>query len=186
MHKQLWIGLLLASFVYGAFCASVQSQPVAQNASQPSAQNAQKTARIALVQEFVRELEVLYRLQETTKKEFSENKSGPGGLVTGIRNGTRALYEMNESIDRLRSSSASVALCLAHTLSGQFPMGLVTTRAGNRLEGDRKPGECDYPGATRREMATGTMPKRTGATTRIRTHARHGGKHFRIPSASCG
>jgi hypothetical protein len=46
-------------------------------------------------------LEVLYRLQETSKKEFAEDKSGPGGLVTGIRNGTRALYEMNESINRL-------------------------------------------------------------------------------------
>jgi hypothetical protein len=93
MHKQLWIGLLLGVIVYGASCASVQSEPL------PA--NAQKTARIALVQEFVRELEVLYRLQETTKKEFAEDKSGTGGLVTGIRNGTRALYEMNESINRL-------------------------------------------------------------------------------------
>src|SRR6266436_3863889 len=91
MHKQLWIGLLVGVIVYGASCASVQSQPV------PG--NAQKTARIALVQEFVRELEVLYRLQETAKKEFAEDKTG--GLVTGIRNGTRALFEMNESINRL-------------------------------------------------------------------------------------
>src|SRR5260221_137543 len=43
MHKQLWIGLLLGAFVYGASCASVQSQ------SLPG--TAQKTARIALVQE---------------------------------------------------------------------------------------------------------------------------------------
>ena len=54
MHKQLWIGLLLGVIVYGA---PVQSQPL------PG--NIQNTARIALAQEFVRELEVLYRLQET-------------------------------------------------------------------------------------------------------------------------
>ncbi len=93
MHKQLWIGLLLGAFAYGASCAPVQSQPL------PG--NAQKAARVALVQEFVRELEVLYRLQETAKKEFAEDKSGPGGLATGIRNGTRALFEMNEGINRL-------------------------------------------------------------------------------------
>jgi hypothetical protein len=38
MHKQLWIGLLLGAFVYGASCASLQSEPVAGNA--------QKAARI--------------------------------------------------------------------------------------------------------------------------------------------
>jgi hypothetical protein len=73
MHKQLWIGLLLGAFVYGASCASVQSQ------SLPG--TAQKTARIALVQEFVREMEVLYRLQETAKKEFAEDGSGNGMYV---------------------------------------------------------------------------------------------------------
>ena len=62
MHKQLWIGLLLGAFVYGASCASLQSEPVAGNA--------QKAARIELAQEFVRELEVIYRLQETAKKNL--------------------------------------------------------------------------------------------------------------------
>src|SRR5712671_5477720 len=94
MHKQLWIGLLVGVIVYGASCASVQSQPV------PG--NAQKTARIALVQEFVRELEVLYRLQETAKKEFAEDSSGAGKLTTGIRVGTRTLFEMQESVSRLQ------------------------------------------------------------------------------------
>jgi len=93
MHKQLWIGLLIAVTVYGASCASVQSEPL------PG--NAQKTARIALVQEFVRELEVLYRLQETAKKEFTEDSSTSGKLMTSIRVGTRTLFEMNESINRL-------------------------------------------------------------------------------------
>jgi hypothetical protein len=88
--KQLWIGLLLGVIVYGA---SVQSQPL------PA--NTQKTARIALAQEFVRELEVLYRLQETAKKEFAEDSSTSGRLVTGIRVGTRTLFEMNDSINRL-------------------------------------------------------------------------------------
>jgi hypothetical protein len=93
MHKQLWIGLLLGFIVYGASCASVQSQPLALNA--------QKTARIALAQEFVRELEVIYRLQETAKKGFAEDSSTSGKLTTGIRVGSRTLFEMNDSINRL-------------------------------------------------------------------------------------
>jgi hypothetical protein len=76
-----------------ASCASVQSQP--------SSGNAQQCARIALAQEFVRELEVLYRLQETAKKEFAEDSSGSGRLMTGIRVGSRTLFEMNDSINRL-------------------------------------------------------------------------------------
>jgi hypothetical protein len=76
-----------------ASCASVQSQP-------PPG-NAQKCARIALAQEFVRELEVLYRLQETAKKEFAEDSSGSGSLMTSIRVGSRTLFEMNDSINRL-------------------------------------------------------------------------------------
>jgi hypothetical protein len=93
MHKRLGIGLLLGAIVYGASCASLQSQPL------PG--NAQNTARIALVQEFVREMEVLYRLQETAKKEFAEDTSGPGKLMTGIRVGSRTILEMNDSINRL-------------------------------------------------------------------------------------
>ena len=93
MHKQLRIGLLLGLIVYGACCASVQSQPLAGNT--------QKTARIALAQEFVRELEVIYRLQETEKKEFAEDSSGSGRLATGIRVGSRTILQMNESINRL-------------------------------------------------------------------------------------
>jgi hypothetical protein len=93
MRKQLSIGLLLGVIVYGACCASGQSQPL------PG--NTQKTARIALAQEFVRELEVLYRLQETAKKEFAEDSSGSGRLMTGIRVGSRTLFEMNDSINRL-------------------------------------------------------------------------------------
>jgi hypothetical protein len=88
--KQLWIGLLLGVIVYGA---PVQSQPLPENT--------QRTARIALAQEFVRELEVLYRLQETAKKELAEDSSTSGRLVTGIRVGIRTLFEMNDSINRL-------------------------------------------------------------------------------------
>ena len=93
MHKRLWVGLLLGSFVYGASCASLQAEPLAGNA--------QKAARIALAQEFVRELEVIYRLQETAKKEFAEDSSGSGKLTTGTRVDTRTLFEMNDSINRL-------------------------------------------------------------------------------------
>lgn len=62
---------------------------------------AEKTARIALVREFVREMEVLYRLQETAKKEFAEDGSTAGKLTTSIRVGTRTLFEMQESVGRL-------------------------------------------------------------------------------------
>jgi hypothetical protein len=93
MHKQLWIGLLLGFIAYGTSCASLQSQPLTRNV--------QQTTLIALVQEFVRELEVLYRLQETAKKEFAEDSSGSGKLMTGIRVGTRTVFEMNDSINRL-------------------------------------------------------------------------------------
>jgi hypothetical protein len=72
MHKPLWIGLLLGVIAYGASWAPVQSQPLPENS--------QKTARIALAQEFARELEVLYRLQETAKKEFAEDSSTSGRL----------------------------------------------------------------------------------------------------------
>ncbi len=93
MRKQLWIGLLLGVIAYVTCGASAQSQAL------PG--NTQKTARIALAQEFVRELEVIYRLQETAKKEFAEDSSGTGKLTTGIRVGTRTLFEMNDSINRL-------------------------------------------------------------------------------------
>jgi hypothetical protein len=61
--------------------------------------------RIQLASEFVRELEVLYQLQETGKKELAEDNSSPASssakLITGIRVGTRTVLEMNQSIHRL-------------------------------------------------------------------------------------
>jgi hypothetical protein len=87
MHKPLWIGLLLGVIAYVTCGASAQSQAL------PG--NTQKTARIALAQEFIRELEVIYRLQETAKKEFAEDSSGAGKLTTDT------LFEMNDSINRL-------------------------------------------------------------------------------------
>jgi hypothetical protein len=81
----------LLTVVMGCACfTSAQSQPF--NGKNP---------RIQLVSEFVRELEVLYRLQETSKKEFAEDDSSSGKLTTGIRVGTRSVLEMNESILRL-------------------------------------------------------------------------------------
>jgi hypothetical protein len=61
----------------------------------------EKSARIALVREFIREMEALYRLQETAKKEFAEDGSAEGKLTTSVRVGTRTLFEMRESISRL-------------------------------------------------------------------------------------
>jgi hypothetical protein len=88
-----------------ASCASVQLQLLPERVggfSKPrSAVVEEKCARVALAQEFVREMEVLYRLQETAKKEFAEDSSDNGRLMTGIRVGSRTLFEMNESIGRL-------------------------------------------------------------------------------------
>jgi hypothetical protein len=86
-------GLLVCLAACGAFCSSAHAE------RSPGA--TEKTARIALVREFVREVEVLYRLQETAKKELAENSSTAGQLTTSIRVGTRTLFEMQESVSRL-------------------------------------------------------------------------------------
>jgi hypothetical protein len=91
------VGLLVGLTTYGAFCSSAQAEP--------SPGGTEKTARIALVREFVREMEVLYDLQETAKKEIAEDSSTPGKITTGIRVGTRTLFEMQESVSRLNMIS---------------------------------------------------------------------------------
>jgi hypothetical protein len=88
MRRSLRVGLLLiAMMAYGACFTSAQSQ--------------EKNPRVQLVSEFIRELEILYRLQETAKKEVAENNSTAGQLTTGIRVGTRTLFEMDDSVRRL-------------------------------------------------------------------------------------
>jgi hypothetical protein len=69
--------------------------------AQRSPGSTEKPARIVLVREFIREMEILYRLQETAKKEFAEDSSTAGKLTTSIRVGTRTLFEMQESVGRL-------------------------------------------------------------------------------------
>jgi hypothetical protein len=83
-----------------AFPITARTQEAA-SCVQPSPGNAQKCARIALAQEFVRELEIIYRLQEAVKQELAEDSSGPGKLATSIKVRTRMLFEMNDSINRL-------------------------------------------------------------------------------------
>jgi hypothetical protein len=85
--------LVVGLTTYGAFYSSAQAER--------SPGTTEKIARIALVREFVRELEVLYDLQETAKKEFAEDSSGAGRITTSIRVGTRTLIEMHESVSRL-------------------------------------------------------------------------------------
>lgn len=85
--------LLVGLTSCGAFCSTSQAQ------RSPGA--TEKSARISLVREFIREMEALYRLQETSKKEFAEDSSASGKLVTSIRVGTRTLFEMRDSINRL-------------------------------------------------------------------------------------
>jgi hypothetical protein len=88
--------ILVAIF---AFPITARTQDAA-SCVQPSPRNAQKCARIALAQEFVRELEIIYRLQEAEKQELAEDSSGPGKLATSIKVRTRMLL-MNDSINRL-------------------------------------------------------------------------------------
>jgi hypothetical protein len=83
-----------------AFPITARTQEAA-SCVQPSPGNAQKCARIALAQEFVRELEIIYRLQEAVKQELAEDSSGPGKLATSIKVRTRMLFEMNDSIQAL-------------------------------------------------------------------------------------
>jgi hypothetical protein len=90
-----FVGLLVGLVVYSA-SADAQRSSTADK----------KAARVALVREFVREMEVLYRLQETAKKEFNEDNSPSAKIATSIRNGTRNLLEMDDSIRRLNMISA--------------------------------------------------------------------------------
>jgi hypothetical protein len=89
----------LALGVAALLCVVVTVAEAAQAERSPGV--TEKTARIALVREFIREMEVLYRLQETAKKELAEDSSTAGRLTTGIRVGTRTLFEMRENATRL-------------------------------------------------------------------------------------
>jgi hypothetical protein len=85
---------LLVSVIFYGTSAEAQRSPVPDD----------KAARIALVREFVREVQLLYRLQEISKKEFAENPSANAKMMTSIRMGTRISLEMNDSINRLNIS----------------------------------------------------------------------------------
>ena len=89
------VGLLVGLTTYETFCASAQAD------GSPTA--TEKTARIALVQEFVRDMVIIYRLQEAAKIELAspKNSSTAGKLTTSIRVGARTLSEMQESVSRL-------------------------------------------------------------------------------------
>jgi len=89
----------MRQFIFGALLAFGMAASFTSALSQPAFN--EKNPRIQLVSEFVRELEVLYRLQETTKKEIDEDGSTLGRLTTSIRVGTRTIFEMNESVNRL-------------------------------------------------------------------------------------
>jgi hypothetical protein len=89
----------LALGVAALLCVGVTVAEAAQAERSPGV--TEKTARIALVREFIREMEVLHRLQETAKKEFAEDSSAAGKLTTSIRVGTRTLFEMRENVSRL-------------------------------------------------------------------------------------
>ena len=91
----LRIAVILVAIL--AFPITARTQDAA-SCVQPSPRNAQKCARIALAQEFVRELEIL---QQAAKQELAEDSSGPGKLATSIKVRTRMLFEMNDSINRL-------------------------------------------------------------------------------------
>jgi len=91
----LRIAVILVAIL--AFPITARTQDAA-SCVQPSPRNAEKCARIALAQEFVRELEIL---QQAAKQELAEDSSGPGKLATSMKVRTRMLFEMNDSINRL-------------------------------------------------------------------------------------
>jgi hypothetical protein len=67
--------LLIGVVIYGS--ADAQRSPVADD----------KAARIALVREFVREVQALYGLQQTTEKEIAEDPSSNGKLMNSHQSG---------------------------------------------------------------------------------------------------
>ncbi|WP_143198494.1 hypothetical protein [Bradyrhizobium sp. AS23.2] len=93
MKSRLVLGLA------ALLCVAVTAVEPARAERSPAA--TEKAARVALVREFVREMEALYALQETAKKEFAEDSSTAGKLTTSVRVGTRTLFAMQESISRL-------------------------------------------------------------------------------------
>src|SRR5436309_13443015 len=95
MDSRQLLAVAIVAIVGSGILTSAHSQ------SAPRISDVAKKARVELVSEFDRELEVLYRLQETAKKEFAED-STPGKFATSIRMGTRTLFEMHDSIYRLR------------------------------------------------------------------------------------
>ena len=72
--------------------------PAAHSQTVQSTNAKEKAARIEFANEFIREVEALYGLQETAKKELAEDKSAQAQLVTAIRVGTRTLFEMKKSV----------------------------------------------------------------------------------------
>jgi hypothetical protein len=115
---------LRLALVAALLCVGVMVAEAAQAERSPGA--TEKTARIAFVREFVREMEVLYRLQETAKKEFAEDSSATGKLTTSIRVGTRTLFEMQESVSRLNL----IGLVLAGESSGTRSSRSMTSKWG--------------------------------------------------------
>jgi hypothetical protein len=67
--------------------------PAAHSQTVQNANTKAKAARIEFVKEFIREVEALYVLQETAKKEFAEDPSAHGHLATAIRVGTRTVLK---------------------------------------------------------------------------------------------
>jgi hypothetical protein len=87
--------LLTAIAVVALFSSPANSQALSNQATST------KAGRLQLANEFIRELYVLYELQQTAKKEFAEDNSATGRLATAVRVGTRTIFEMNTSIHQL-------------------------------------------------------------------------------------
>jgi hypothetical protein len=87
---------LVGSLIILLMCFSATGSQAVENQASSA-----RMARINFVNEFIREVEVMYRLQETAKKEFAEDGSTGGKLSTAIRMGTRTIMEMNTSIRML-------------------------------------------------------------------------------------
>jgi len=91
--------MLWRALIAIAIAALTSSQANSQVSSRQP--NGAKIGRVELVNEFIRELYVLYDLQQTARKELAEDSSSTGQLVTGVRVGTRTIFEMNTSVAKL-------------------------------------------------------------------------------------
>jgi hypothetical protein len=90
-------------FLSRFFCALLLINVACAEQKQKLSDNSDKVVRIQFVNEFIRELETLHRLQQTAAKELAEHTSPTGKLMTAVRVGTLTIMEITSENGRLET-----------------------------------------------------------------------------------